>query len=108
MGKKKKSARDLRLVLFYSSRPYQVSSKDYASREELNILCRRRPGAIPLFLFTDHSDCVCGHKALELRIFLSEEDGWLYLKLLSVFSHILYEICILHVSQDYSEKWDFD
>lgn len=82
-------------------------SKDYESREELNIHCRRRPGAIPLFLFTDHNDCVCGHKALDLEFFLVKRNGWLYLKLLSVFSHILYEICIPHIGQDYGE-WDFD
>lgn len=84
-----------------------MSSKDYESREELNIHRRRRPGAIPLFLFTVHNDCVRGHKALDLEFFLVKRNGWLYLKRLSAFSHILYEICILHIGRDYGE-WDFD
>lgn len=85
-----------------------MSSKDYASREELNIHYRRRSVGIPLFLFTDRNDCVCGHKALDLEFFLVKRNDRLYLKLLSVFLHILYEICILHIGQDYGEKWDFD
>lgn len=53
--------------------------------------------AIPLFVFEDHNDC-------DLEFFLVKRDAWLCLKTLSVFSHILYEIHILHIGPDYVES----
>lgn len=77
--------------------------KEEGSQGRVKYLLQETCGT-PLVLVHLPERLCSGLKALELELFLVRRDGWMCLKTLSVFSHILYEVCVLYFGQDYIES----